>query len=267
MSSAWLAHARGCDADLCGDLVVARVAVELLAECAPGAQDAAHLITDVRREADRAALIGEGARDGLADPPGGVGREPVAHAVVELLDRPDQAHVPLLDQVEQWHVRARVVACDRHHEAQVRLDQTPLGVLVAEVLAARELPLLGAAEQPPIAELADVELERVGRLQALGRSQLCVARRLVVVLLGFVRLVEGVGILLEVGLERRDQPDVRRDRTPGSTYPSGIPISPSVSARRPIGLREAHRSLPGAGDPQARAAGCRCRGRASRAPP
>ena len=107
--------------------VVGRVAVELLGERPAGAQDAPHLLADVHGQADRPALVGERPRDRLADPPGRVGREPVAHPVVELLDRPDQAHVALLDQVEQRHVGARVVARDRHHEAQVRLDQPPLG--------------------------------------------------------------------------------------------------------------------------------------------
>ena len=41
--------------------------------------------------ADRARLVGERARDRLADPPGRVGRELVAAAPVELLDRADQA--------------------------------------------------------------------------------------------------------------------------------------------------------------------------------
>ena len=40
---------------------------------------------------------------GLADPPRRVRRELVAHAVVELLDRPDEPEVAFLDEVEQRH--------------------------------------------------------------------------------------------------------------------------------------------------------------------
>src|SRR5438477_103467 len=81
-------------------------------------------------------------RDCLADPPRGVRRKLVAHPVVELLDGADQAEVPLLDEIEERHAGLRVVARDRHHEAQVALDQAALGLLVAEILAAGELALL-----------------------------------------------------------------------------------------------------------------------------
>ena len=81
---------------------------------------APHLLGDVHRQADRAALVGERARDRLADPPRRVRRELVAQLVVELLDRADQAEVALLDQVEQRHAGLRVVARDRHDEPQVR---------------------------------------------------------------------------------------------------------------------------------------------------
>ena len=150
-----------------GDLLDRRVAVQLLRELAARALHAPHLLGDVHRQADRAALVGERAGDRLADPPGRVRRKLVAHPVVELLDRADQAEVALLDQVEERHARLRVVARDRHHEPQVALDQPALRRLVAEVLAARELALLGRRQQPPVADLADVELQRIGDLEPL----------------------------------------------------------------------------------------------------
>ena len=102
----------------------------------------------------------------LADPPRRVGRELEAHRVVELLDRADQAEVALLDQVEQRHAGLRVVARDRHHEPEVRLDQLSLRRLVALVLAPGELALLGGCQQAAVADLAHVELE--GILRRLG---------------------------------------------------------------------------------------------------
>ena len=148
-----------------GELFRRRIAVQLLRKLAARAHHPAHLLGDVDREADRAALVGERAGDRLADPPGRVGRKLVAHAVVELLDRADQAEVALLDQVEQRHAGPRVVARDRHHEPQVRLDQLPLRVFVALVLAARELALLLARQQRAVADLADVEPQRVAGRQ------------------------------------------------------------------------------------------------------
>ena len=135
---------------------------------------AAHLLGDVDGQTDRAALVGERARHGLADPPGRVRRELVAHLVVELLDGADEPEVALLDQVEERHAGLRVVARDRHHEPEVALDQATLGALVSEVLAPGELALLGRREQPPVADLADVELQRVGGLEALVLAQACV---------------------------------------------------------------------------------------------
>ena len=123
------------EAALLGDLGQQRLAVQLLREDAARAHHAAHLLGDVDGQPDRPALVGERAGDRLADPPGRVGRELEAHLVVELLDRADQAEVALLDQVEQRDAGLRVVARDRHHEPEVRLDQLALGGLVALVLA------------------------------------------------------------------------------------------------------------------------------------
>ena len=159
-------HALEREAGLLGDLGQQRLAVELLGEDAARAHHAAHLLGDVDGQADRPALVGERAGDRLANPPGRVRRKLEAELVVELLDRADQAEVALLDQVEQRHAGLRVVARDRHHEPEVRLDQLALGGLVALVLAAGELALLGRREQRPVADLADVELERVCGLEA-----------------------------------------------------------------------------------------------------
>ncbi len=175
------ADALGREAALLRDLGQQRLAVELLRQLAAGAHHAPHLLGDVDGQPDRPSLVGERARDRLADPPGRVGRELVAERVVELLDRPDQAEVALLDQVEQRDAGLGVVARDRHHQAQVRLDQLLLGRLVALVLQARELAFLGGRQQRPVADLADVELERVGRLRL---------RRLALDRLGLLDLVD-----------------------------------------------------------------------------
>ena len=82
----------------------------------------------MHRDADGAGLIGHGAGDGLADPPGRVGGELIALGVVELLDRADQAQVALLDQVQERHAAAGVALGQGDHEAQVGFQQVVLGL-------------------------------------------------------------------------------------------------------------------------------------------
>jgi hypothetical protein len=153
----------------------------------------------VDRQPDRASLIGDRTRDGLPDPPGGVRRELVAHPVVELLHRPDEPEVPLLNEVEEGDARVHVVARDRHDEPQVRLDELALGGLVALVLPPRQLALLGRRQQGPVADLTDVELERI-----LRRGRFLDFLRLFVLLrlLCFLRFrgVGGLGDELELRL-------------------------------------------------------------------
>ena len=107
-------------------------------------------------------LVGDAARDRLADPPGRVGRELVAGAPVVLLDGAHEADVAFLDEVEEEHAAADVAFRDRHHETQVGLDQlAPRGQVVA-LDALGERDLLGGGEQRHTADLAQVGAHRIG---------------------------------------------------------------------------------------------------------
>jgi hypothetical protein len=186
-----------------GELLGRRIAVELLREDPAGTEDTPGLLGYVDGKPDRAALVGQRARDGLANPPGRVGGELVAELPVELLDGTDQAEVALLDQVEQWNAGLRVVARDRHDQAQVALDQPLLRDLVARILAPGELALLRGRQQRAVADLADVELQRV--LRRAG----CLA---LFALLGVLRVF---GLVVRLGfcvLSRRKQLEVRLRR-------------------------------------------------------
>src|SRR5690606_29139145 len=115
-------------------------------------------------------------------------------------------------------------------EPQVALDQLALRVLVAEVLAARQLPLLGGREQRAGAELTDVELERVAALQALLVGELralevVVGHGAVARLLEVVEELEGtlgVGIALRLGRGHL-RSGIGRPRPPLSRT-AGVPI-------------------------------------------
>jgi hypothetical protein len=79
------------------------------------------------------AWIGDGAGDGLANPPRGVGRELVAAAVFELVHRLHQADVALLNQVEELQAAVGVLFGDGDDQAQVGFDQLALGLLGVHV--------------------------------------------------------------------------------------------------------------------------------------
>src|SRR5256886_17007584 len=82
---------------------------------------------DVHGQPDRARLVGERARDGLADPPRRVGGKARAALGLELLHRAQEPEVALLDQIRQRQPAVQVAARDLDDEAQVRLDQALLG--------------------------------------------------------------------------------------------------------------------------------------------
>ena len=147
--------------ELVGELGGAGLAPELLDQPPFGVDQAVEPLDHVHGDANRASLVGQRAGDRLADPPGGVGRELVAAAVVELLDRPDQPERALLDQVEQRQTATDVALGDRNHQAQVRLDHVLLGGDVAALDALGKRDLLFGAQQRHAADRAQVQPQRV----------------------------------------------------------------------------------------------------------
>ncbi len=121
-----------------------------LAQFAVDVADLAHLLDHVDGDADGAALVGDGAADGLANPPGGIGGEAEAAGVFELVHRPHQPRVALLDQVQEAQPAVAVAFGDGDDEAEVSGDEVAAGGLVG--LAQR-----GQPRQPP--------LEPAGRFQ------------------------------------------------------------------------------------------------------
>src|SRR5919112_153534 len=120
-------------------------------------------LVDVRRDANRRGLVRDRALAGLADPPGGVGRELEALAPVELLDGAVQSDHALLDQVAELQPVALVALRDRDHETQVRVDHPLLRRRVATLDALREGDLLRRGEQRIAAGLVHEQRQAVDR--------------------------------------------------------------------------------------------------------
>src|SRR5215218_3320399 len=114
-----------------GDLLDGGLAAELLEELARHPDQPVDRLHHVDRDADRAGLVRDRPRDRLPDPPRGVRRELEALLEVELLDRADEADVPLLDEVEERHPAADVLLRDRHDQAQIRGRELVAGVTTA----------------------------------------------------------------------------------------------------------------------------------------
>ena len=112
-----------------------------------GADDLVQLLDHVHGHPDRARLVGERTGDRLPDPPGRMGRELEALAVVELLRRPHKADRSLLDQVEERQALVAVALGDRDDEPQVRLHHRLLRRVLTALDPLRELDLLRRREQ------------------------------------------------------------------------------------------------------------------------
>src|SRR6266567_6321113 len=149
--------------ELDGDLVGPGLASEPLDELALDVHDLVQLLDHVHRDPDRPRLVRDRPGDGLADPPGRVGRELVALAVVELLDRPDQAKRALLNQIEEAEAAAEIRLRDRDDEAKVRLDHLRLRGHVAALDPLRQIDLLVGGQQRHLADLSEVQPKRIKR--------------------------------------------------------------------------------------------------------
>ena len=128
-----------------GRLLGRRLAAQLLQEPLRHVPQLAHHVDHVDRDADRAGLIGDRPGDRLANPPGGVGGELEAAAVLVLVDRPHQAGVALLDQVQEAQAAVAVLLGDRDDQPQVAAGELPLDLLVVLVLAPHHLAALAEA--------------------------------------------------------------------------------------------------------------------------
>ncbi len=88
--------------------------------------------------------------------------------VVELLHRPNQPHVALLDQVQERHAAADVLLGDRDHQSEVGLGQPVLGVLVPLLDQLGQVDLVLGLQQRDPADLLEVHPNRVVQGDGIG---------------------------------------------------------------------------------------------------
>ncbi len=135
-------HLFGAQIQGLGDLLLAGLPTQFLLQLASHLLDSAQPLPHMHRQTDGAALIRQRSRDGLSNPPCGIGAEPVALPIVELVHGAHQTHVPLLDQVQERQPLPTVVLSDANHQTQVGPDQVLPSQLTIQHLQLRGLLLL-----------------------------------------------------------------------------------------------------------------------------
>ena len=124
-----LAHPLGAELELSRQFFIGRLTPDVLLEPPRDPRQLVDRLDHVHRDADGARLVGNRAGDRLSDPPRGVRAELIALAELELLDRPHQADVALLDQIQQRHTAADVLLGHRHDEPQIGFYQVASGAI------------------------------------------------------------------------------------------------------------------------------------------
>src|ERR1700676_4526512 len=111
------------------DFLGARFAAQLLHQLPAGADQLVDRLDHVHRDADGAGLVGDGASNGRATPPGRVCRKLVAAAPLEFVHGVHQADVAFLNQVQELQPAIGIFFRDGNNEAQVGFNQLFLGLL------------------------------------------------------------------------------------------------------------------------------------------
>ena len=120
------------------------------------------------RDTDGSGLVGNRARDGLPDPPGGIGREFIALRVVEFFDCLHKPEVSLLNEVQKLHPAPHIALGDRHNKPEVGLRHA-LARRILLLLAAldhlfRDLKLFLRRKQLDFADLLEIHPDGVVEL-------------------------------------------------------------------------------------------------------
>ena len=105
------------------ELLIRGISPEVHGQLPADSIQTVHGLHHVDRNADRPCLVCNGSCDGLPDPPGRVGREFESLPELKLVHSLDQAHVALLDEIQEGHAVVDVLLGNGYHKAQIRLGQ------------------------------------------------------------------------------------------------------------------------------------------------
>jgi len=152
-----------------GDLFRRGPAAEVLLQHLGGAVHLADALGHVQRDADGARLLGQGAGDRLADPPGGIRAEAVAALVIVLVHGAHQPDVAFLDQVGEGQALPHVALGDGNHQARIGPAQVLAGGLA---IVGQEAQLAAQGRVAVAAQLLQLELGVFAALDALGQLDL-----------------------------------------------------------------------------------------------
>src|SRR5439155_13673572 len=147
---------------------MAGLASQLRLEAALGGHETPHHLKHVDRNPDRPRLVRDPAREGLPDPPPGVGAEVNAALDVESIDRGDQPEVSFLDEIEELDAAIPIAARERDDEAEVGVDDRAPGSLRAAPHRLPEGALLLALEERIALNLVQVSAFEASQ-RAAGR--------------------------------------------------------------------------------------------------
>jgi hypothetical protein len=111
------------------------LASQPLQQLARNVSHARHRFDHVHRNADGAALIGHRAGNRLTNPPRGVRAKLEAAAIFEFIDRPHQAGIAFLNEVQETQPAVAVFLGNRYHQPQVAFRQAPFCLLILGVNA------------------------------------------------------------------------------------------------------------------------------------
>ena len=116
----------------------------------------------MHRNTDRSGLIRNRSRDGLPDPPSGVGGELVTPAVFKLIDRFHQTNIAFLDEIQELQATVGIFFGDRDHQSQVRFNHLFLGATrarFAHAHSAIDLFDLGNRQAGRFLNISDLALQ------------------------------------------------------------------------------------------------------------
>ena len=133
-------------------------------------QDLVDGLHHMDRNPDGPGLVGNGPADGLTNPPGGIGGEFITLGIIELLHGLNQAHIALLNQIQQLHAPAHVPLGNGHHQPQIGFGHLMAGFLVAVGHALGQLQLLFLGQQRNFADFLQIHAHGVVQLEGLGQG-------------------------------------------------------------------------------------------------